>query len=143
MVTGHRDVDECCTHHDASGGAVVIANTRPVSGNCRVARGADGENRRLGRIDNRREAVDAEHPEVGDRGGATGKVVLAQRTIVGRLCQRAHGFADICERAPGRVADHGRDKPVRRCDGYAHTAVARVEVAVAVNDVDGRMLGER
>ncbi|PZS39412.1 MAG: hypothetical protein DLM62_08450, partial [Pseudonocardiales bacterium] len=80
----------------------------------------DGEDGRLGRVDDRSEVVDAEHAEVADREGTASEFLRGQLPGAGPLREHACLGGDLAQALAVCVADDRDDEPVAEGDGDAH-----------------------
>ena len=101
----------------SSGGSTTVAVDAATT---LVVGRADGEDRRLRRVEHRDELLDAEHAEVRDRERAALEILrrAACSRARGRRGRRARP-AISRERQPLDRADHRHDEPLRRGDGDA------------------------
>src|SRR2546427_8821234 len=84
----------------------------PVVDDRDAPHGADGEDRALGRVDDRRELDDVVHPEVGDRERGARELRDAQLPHPGALDEITRLDGDLGKRLRLAVPEHGRDEPV-------------------------------
>ena len=80
---------------------------------------ADREDRRLRRVEDGDELLDAEHAEVRDREGAALEIACCSSPSRARPTSVGAGARDLGEREPLGRADHGHDEALRRGDGDA------------------------
>ena len=113
MVAGERE------RHALADDDFVVFNHRLFDG------GADGEDGGVRRVDDRAEAIDAGHTEVGDAEGATGKFSRLEFLVFGATTEGFGFGADLEERLAVGVADDGGDEAVfnRDREGNVNRAV--------------------
>ena len=80
---------------------------------------ADGEDRRLRRVDHRLEASDAEHTQVRDGEGAPGEIGGGERAVAGEPAQASRLGGDLEHRAAVRIGDRRDEERVAGVDGEA------------------------
>ena len=96
--------------------------------------GAEGQDRRLPRVEDRGAGVDAEHAHVGDRDRAAGHVRRRRLPLAGGGGQVGQGPGQLGERHPAGVLDVRDDQPARRGRGDAEVHV------VLDHDLLGRLV---
>ncbi len=132
VVAGEREL-----HHRAHDD-LAVADHGP-----RLER-ADGEDRRLRRVDHRDEALDAVHAEVGDGERAARELGRGDRAGADPLGDRARLAGDLADRL-GVGVEHGRHhERVLAGDRDADVdARVELELAVAVGAVGAREVAQR
>ena len=116
MVARERDTHDLARHELP----VDHGGTRPG--------GADGEDRRLRRVDDRLEVGDVEHAQVGDREGGALDLALLELAGAGAPGQVARLAADLAHRLGVGLVQHRHDQAVVEGDRDADVGVRVVDV---------------